>query len=168
MTTNVSIRDYCSDDLDWALRLNNDAVPAVNGHTAESWTCLMDIAHAVRVAETNEGRAGILVLFAPGAPYASLNYRWFSDAYPNFLYVDRIVVDPAAQGAGVGRALYQDGMALCEELGAPVFTCEVNEEPPNPGSLAFHARFGFEIVGRQETEGGAKRVALMARPARRS
>jgi len=164
MSSHVSIRAYRPEDRAWALPLNNDAVPAVNGHDEDSWDALVGMAHAVRVAETTAGIAAFMVLMAPPASYGSLNYRWFAERYPSFLYVDRIVVAPAAQGTGIGRALYADGIETCRAMGSPVFTCEVNEEPPNPGSLAFHRRLGFEPVGRQETEGGAKRVVLLARP----
>lgn len=164
MTPANTIRDYRPEDLSWALALNNDAVPAVNGHTPETWAELVHLSHVIRVAEAPSGAAGFMVLFTPGADYISPNYRWFSERYPTFLYVDRIVVDPSAQGTGVGRALYEDGIARCSEINAPVFTCEVNEQPPNPGSIAFHHRLGFEAVGRQATDGGEKRVVLMARP----
>jgi hypothetical protein len=48
--------------------------------------------------------------------------------------------------------------------GAPVVTAEVNMEPPNPGSLAFHHRLGFREVGQQDTYGGSVRVSLLAAP----
>jgi predicted GNAT superfamily acetyltransferase len=41
-------------------------------------------------------------------------------------------------------------------------TCEVNLDPPNPRSLAFHERLGFREVGRQATKGGAFTVVLLA------
>jgi predicted GNAT superfamily acetyltransferase len=43
-------------------------------------------------------------------------------------------------------------------------TCEVNLDPPNPGSEAFHARLGFKQVGVQSTKGGAVTVSLLAAP----
>ena len=58
-------------------------------------------------------------------------------------------------------------MARCATMPAaarPLLACEVNEQPPNPASMAFHERFGFAAVGRQETEGGTKQVALMEMP----
>ena len=42
-------------------------------------------------------------------------------------------------------------------------TCEVNLEPPNPESLAFHDRLGFGRVGEQATKGGSVVVALLSR-----
>jgi predicted GNAT superfamily acetyltransferase len=43
-------------------------------------------------------------------------------------------------------------------------TCEVNLSPPNAASMRFHRRLGFEQVGSQFTEAGAKQVALLAKP----
>ena len=39
--------------------------------------------------------------------------------------------------------------------------CEVNLEPPNPGSVRFHEQLGFRGIGEQSTEKGQKRVLLM-------
>lgn len=164
MTDTCTIRDYISKDATWAVRTNRAAVPAVNDHSEASWDELMKLAHAVRVAESTSGRLGFMVLFTPGATYASLNYRWFTARYPAFLYVDRIVVDADARGAGIGRQLYADAFDLGRRSATPIIACEVNELPPNPRSLAFHHDIGFEIVGTQETEAGSKRVALMTCP----
>lgn len=49
-------------------------------------------------------------------------------------------------------------------VAAPVVTAEVNVDPPNPVSSAFHESMGFAEVGRQETYGGSVTVALMAAP----
>jgi hypothetical protein len=38
-------------------------------------------------------------------------------------------------------------LAACE-AGYTRVCCEVNVEPPNPGSDAFHANLGFEEIGR--------------------
>jgi predicted GNAT superfamily acetyltransferase len=36
----------------------------------------------------------------------------------------------------------------------------------NEGSLRFHHRIGFVEVGQQDTDGGTKRVSLLAKPLR--
>ncbi len=98
----------------------------------------------------------------PGQPYQSPNYRWFSEHYPKFVYVDRIAVSPAFKGKGIGRALYLNVENLARRV-APVVTCEVNLIPANPDSLAFHKKLGFTEVGQQNTESGKKRVSLLAK-----
>lgn len=112
---------------------------------------------------------GFVILVAPGREYASPNYRYFqqrleSGATPGpFLYVDRIAVAPGRQGSGIGRALYDAAFRRARELGAAEVVCEVNLDPPNPASQAFHARLGFVEVGRQRTDGDTVEVQLLAR-----
>jgi predicted GNAT superfamily acetyltransferase len=106
--------------------------------------------------------AGFLILIGPGvADYESPNYRWFSERYDDFLYVDRIVIDEANRGSGLGRMLYE--FAVDRAMQRPVLA-EVNVRPRNDVSLAFHEAFGFAHVGAQQVEDGAKEVAMLCRP----
>src|SRR3546814_14015768 len=98
----------------------------------------------------------------PGAAYASDNYRWFTERYDDFVYLDRIAVDSSARRAGVGGALYDALDALASERRVPAL-CEVNLVPRNDPSLAFHATRGFECVGELAHDGG-KVVRMFARP----
>jgi predicted GNAT superfamily acetyltransferase len=79
---------------------------------------------------------------------------WFRNRFDRFLYVDRIVVDPAARGRGVARALYGHAFAEARAAGRPRVVAEVNRVPPNPGSDAFHERLGFAQVGIAALPGG--------------
>lgn len=68
---------------------------------------------------------------------------------------------------GTGETDDDVGPAARSAPGVPVafvLTCEVNLEPPNPHSLAFHHRLGFTQVGEQVTTRGTVRVALLVRP----
>jgi predicted GNAT superfamily acetyltransferase len=100
----------------------------------------------------------------PGADYASENYRYFEARDTDSLYIDRIVVGEEQRGSGLGRVLYGAVFERAREDGRTEVTCEVNIEPPNPESLAFHDRMGFKRVGTQSTKGGAIVVALLAAP----
>ncbi len=113
-----------------------------------------------RVAEVDGRVVAFLLAVAPGERYESLNYRWFSGRSNDFLYIDRVVVAADHQHAGIGGALYADVAAFAAERGIGRLTCEVNLEPPNPASDAFHARHGFVEVGTQRVAGGAKLVSL--------
>lgn len=113
-----------------------------------------------RVAEVGGSVAGFLLAIGPGQPYESPNYRWFAARTDDFLYIDRVVVAGEHQGAGVGRALYDDVIAWARRHGVGRLVCEMNIEPPNPVSDAFHTRFGFVEVGTQWVGGGTKRVSL--------
>lgn len=156
------IRPLKTDDFAAALRLNNAAVPHVNELTAADLAALADAAVTAHVGERDGTVVALLIALAPGAAYASPNYRWFCGRYDDFVYVDRIVIDTAARGSGLGRSLYED-LARRSAGQAARILCEVNEEPPNPGSLAFHKTMGFAEVGRQDLPDQGKRVVMLAK-----
>ena len=112
--------------------------------------------------------AGRVVAFVlalrEGADYDSVNYRWFQERYPRFLYVDRVVVSAERQGRGLGRSLYEAVFEHARKTRVPVVTCEYDVDPPNRASERFHRRFGFAEVGRQFVAGGKKQVSLQAAP----
>lgn len=154
------IRPLIEADLDAVLAINQDNTPGVGELDAPRLRELVGwCSHALVIVEQGEIVAFLLVL-GPGTPYGSANYRWFCDGYPAFAYVDRIAVRGDRQSQGLGALLYEELFRLEPEVPT---TCEVNIRPINAGSLRFHERHGFRIVGEQDTEGGKKRVALMAR-----
>ncbi|MEM8943141.1 MAG: GNAT family N-acetyltransferase [Pseudomonadota bacterium] len=112
-----------------------------------------------RVAYSGGTVFGFILAMAASSGYDGVNFRWFADRYPSFLYVDRIVVARESKGRGIGAALYRDLFAQVAKMGVPMITCEINIEPSNPASLAFHERFGFEEVGSASIGGGSKRVS---------
>jgi uncharacterized protein len=89
-----------------------------------------------------------LLAFDHSVPAQGPNHAWFLARHPRFLYVDRICVSPQARKRGLARALYAAVLAEARRRGTPVVCCEVNSEPPNPVSDAFHAALGFSEVGR--------------------
>lgn len=106
---------------------------------------------------------GMSVLFAfdQEAAYTSPNFLWFREREPRFVYVDRIIVAAEARGRGLARRHYETLFAWARSAGFAVVVCEVNIEPPNPASWAFHEAMGFEMVG--EARGPAKRVGYLRR-----
>ena len=106
--------------------------------------------------------AALLIAFDEGAAYDSENFLWFRARYPRFIYIDRVVVDPAARGQGLAARLYSALFAQALASGRTLVTCEVNTDPPNPGSMAFHHAQGFAEVGRARLATD-KRVAYLAR-----
>lgn len=159
----MNIRETSRDDLGHALALNNANVPELNELDAPEIERLVSISQVALTAEIDGAFAGFCIVFAPGAEYASLNYQWFSRAYHDFVYLDRIAVHPSFRRYGIGRAFYRE---LVERFTGrfPLLTCEVNVRPRNDASLHFHHSIGFREVAQQDTDGGNKTVSLLALP----
>jgi len=111
--------------------------------------------------ESGEGREGFIIAVQPGAAYDSPNFRWFEQRYERFVYVDRIVVAAASRGKGLARAFYQTLFERARLANARHIACEVNVDPPNPASDAFHARMGFVEVGRRLLSDRGKTVRYL-------
>ena len=161
----IIIREIASADIPALVRINDEAYPAVPVTPLPEFAELVALCTIALVAERSGEPVGFLLAMDPGLDYASENYRFFSERSSDFLYIDRIVLAPEARGAGLGSELYGRIFAAATQRGASEVTCEVNVEPPNPASLAFHAALGFAEVARQSTKGGSVVVALLAAPA---
>lgn len=147
-------------DLPHIHNLNQGALPAVSSITINDFTQFLEMADYFRVIKVKDNIAGFLIALTPGKDYHSPNYKWFEKKYSQFMYVDRIVIDPSFQTRGLGRAFYDD-LKIFSQRYTPIITCEVNLKPKNEGSLLFHKKYGFEQVGTQKTERGKKEVSLM-------
>ncbi|MBM3478868.1 MAG: GNAT family N-acetyltransferase [Alphaproteobacteria bacterium] len=158
-----SFRDATRADIPAIVALNDSALPHVNELPPATWLRFVEGEARLRVAA--DGAGGIAAFTAalpPGRAYGSHNYAWFQRRMARFLYLDRIVVAAAFRRDGWGRAAYRDVFASAPDPGAPV-ACEVNLDPPNDPSLAFHGGLGFREVGVQVVPGSGKRVAMLAR-----
>ena len=162
--TGVRIRDAQAGDFDAILALNEASVSLLSPLSPRRLAGLHAQAALHRVAEREGEVIGFLLAFREGADYDSLNYLWFAGRYPQFLYVDRVVVADAARGQGVGALLYRDMFEFAAASGARLVACEFDIDPPNPLSEQFHARFGFREAGRQWVADGRKQVSLQVAP----
>lgn len=162
------LRPYRDDDLPAIVRINDEAYPAVPITPAEELADLAAMSTVALIVDDDGTPAGFVLGMPPGLDYASENYRFFNarsaELQRGFVYVDRIVLAPSHRSRGIGPRLYAAVFDEARRTGAAEVLCEVNVEPPNPGSLAFHSRLGFREVGRQPTKGGANVVALLAAP----
>lgn len=149
-------------DLPLLLALNNAEAAAVNALDAAGFAGLAQAAWAL-LAVGEPAEAFLLALDAT-APARGPNHGWFLARFPRFAYVDRVVVAPASQGRGLGRALYAALEGRARAAGAGWLCCEVNLDPPNPGSMAFHARLGFSPLGEATDPRTGKRVRYLGRP----
>ena len=87
-----------------------------------------------------------MITFAAGSAYDGENFAWFSERYEDFGYLDRVVIDEDFRRRGLASRVYDELKAAC---GRPVFALEVNLDPPNEPSLAFHHARGYAEVGRR-------------------
>jgi hypothetical protein len=78
--------------------------------------------------------------------YHSLNYKFLINKFDQFLYVDRVAIKDGYRRQGLGKKIYNEVFRLAKEINIDV-CCEVNTEPRNDPSLAFHETFGFKEVG---------------------
>ncbi|MFP4327521.1 MAG: GNAT family N-acetyltransferase [Paracoccaceae bacterium] len=140
----TDLRAATPEAMDALLRLNNAHAVETSELTAAQLGRMVQGAFA---AWGVAGAGALLLAFDEGAPHDSPNFEWFRARHPRFVYVDRIIVGAGLRGRGVARALYEALFARAAEKGRPFVACEVNAHPPNPGSDAFHAALGFEVVG---------------------
>ena len=155
-------RLFLESDIDAALELNNLNTPAVGELDREQLQFLID--HSLySFAIGADTLHAFCITFAPGAPYTSVNYQWFSKKYTDFVYLDRIVVSENMRNQTLGEKLYLAvEQRMIKDRCAPILTCEVNLNPPNHGSIRFHNRIGFHEVGQQESKPGLT-VSLLSK-----
>ncbi|HWA29837.1 MAG TPA: GNAT family N-acetyltransferase [Rhizomicrobium sp.] len=143
------LRDATKTDWPAILSLNEESVRFLSPMDAAALAKWAEAACYLRVVEA-EGQVGAFLLgFRKDADYDSPNFLWFNARFDDFVYIDRVVVAPAFRGRGLADRLYDDFESFARAHNIARITCEVNIEPPNPVSLKFHARRGFEEVGRQ-------------------
>lgn len=145
------------------LSLNETNVVATAPLSASALRNLLSMAFRARVYGRHGHLHGFLIALDETAPSESPNFRWFRERLPRFVYVDRVVVSDVARRRGLGRALYQDLATASQQAGQRFLCCEVNVDPPNPVSDAFHASMGFAEMGRALLAGSQKSVRYLVR-----
>lgn len=132
------------------IHLNNLEVPNVNELDYSAFCQLLEQAAFAKVIEDEYAIAGFVLGFEKGACYEGFNFNWFSQRLDDFLYIDRIVVNPAYRGKGVGKQLYIAAEEFCLQSKLQSLCCEVNLCPNNPGSHHFHQKVGFAPIAEVE------------------
>ena len=145
-TRNIEIADLAR-----VLEINNANTPGVSELTKdELQTDLSNSLHALAIDNEQGDVCAFCITFDPNAPDAGANHQWFAERYKSFVYLDRIAIDSNHQNRGLGALLYQAvEQHMLESAEHSLLCCEVNLEPPNPGSLRFHHRIGFTEIGQQ-------------------
>jgi len=154
------IRPAHERDFPAILALNEESVHVLSPMPRERLERLHRTASLHWALEEQGQVVGFVLAFREGTGHDSVNYLWFAERYPSFLYVDRVVVAPEARGRGAGSRLYERLFAFAGETGVEWLTAEFDVDPPNPASAGFHAKFGFHEVGRQVVPYGMKEVSM--------
>lgn len=155
---NIQIRNVTVGDLSEILKLNQHAVPHVSPMDMDTLRWFEQNATYFRIAQADGSLIGFLIAVTQDSGYPSKYFRWFCDRYDRFLYIDRVIVAEWARGKRVAWRLYEDVERFASDRSYPL-TSDVYSRPPNEISLTFHDRYGFQRVGSQQIDGGAKEVA---------
>lgn len=158
----VTLRPLSLDDAPVVLAVNEASVHHLAPLDEDEFRWFVEAAALALGAELDGELVGFVFVLEPGLAYPSRNYAWFSERYERFAYLDRVAIDERARRRGVGSAIYDAVEADAAERGVPLLL-EVNVQPRNDASLAFHEARGFREVGTLAHDGGAKVVRLLAK-----
>ncbi|MBT6096104.1 MAG: GNAT family N-acetyltransferase [Rhodospirillaceae bacterium] len=142
------------------LSLNNLHARETSFLTPETWKKLLENAFA---ATCVGGKAAFLIAFDHQATYENFNFVWLRTRLTRFVYVDRVVVSDEHRGEGLGTHLYHDLIARAQNNGLDKLVCEVNVDPPNPGSDTFHQKLGFTEIGQASLPHADKTVRYLVK-----
>lgn len=157
------LRPMTDDDLERVLDLNHRHVELLAPLDVERLAELRRWASRADVILADGEVAGFVLVVSPGTGYDSPNYRWFAARYGDaFDYLDRIVIDDAYRRRGLASAVYDVVEDAASARGRLVL--EVNIDPPNEPSLAFHRSRGYVEVHQLGASGHI--VSLMERTGR--
>jgi len=151
------------------LALNQANVPHVGSISPDELELLLDWSDFQYLEWSGDSLVGFILGLLPGKPYSSRNYRWFNEDFPelawfseneaSFLYIDRLAVSDEFRRQGVGGRFYEKARQYCVDNGLNQICCEVNLEPPNLASHAFHQGLGFREVATMK-HGPGKTVSM--------
>jgi uncharacterized protein len=158
----ISIRDVQAHELDAVLALNNAAGPGILPMDAARIRFFWENAEYFRVAEEDGLLAGFLIALSHRAPHSSSNFLWFRERFPEFMYVDRVVIASSRRSSGVGRVFYGDVQSF-SEVRVPLIAAEVFLEPGSHPALLFHGTFGFREVGQHLMQETNRRASMLVK-----
>ena len=155
----MTVRALTAADLDWVLEINRAHELELSTLDRDGLARLTDIAAHAFVADPE---AAFLIVMDQSADYDSPNFLWHRDRFERFLYVDRIAVSADHRRKGLAQALYGALFEAARADGHTRVVCEVNSDPPNPQSDAFHDSLGFKPVGEERLPDRGKTVRYLA------
>lgn len=161
----AELRDLTLDDLAAAHVINQANVPDVGEVSLERMGWLQEMtAISIGVFDDHGSMLGFCMVFPPGTDYDSTNYTWFMERYDDAYYLDRVAFSEPARRRGLGTRLYDAvEQRIVDAPGIARLALEVNSDPPNEGSLAFHTGRGYRELERRPTPYGIE-VAMFEKP----
>ena len=144
------LRPMAAADRHAVLELNERHVQLLSPLDEARLDALVSVTENASVIDADGAFAGFVITFAAGSAYDGENFGWFTERYDDFCYLDRVVIHQDFRRRGLASAVYDELESSC---GRPRFALEVNLDPPNVASLAFHQARGYTEVG-QRVSGG--------------
>lgn len=155
----VSIRVLEPSDHSAVLELNEAHVELLSPLDEDRLRDLVGWSERALVIEVDDAFAGFVLTFTTGSAYDGENFAWFVEQFGDVAYLDRIVLTEATRRRGVATAVYD---VLERDMEQSMMCLEVNADPPNEASLAFHRGRGYHLYAHRESHGHV--VAMMGRP----
>ena len=160
----IGIRAMAQADGAEVLRINAASQPKVALLDEKEWARLMALpGHHLVATREGAGVVGYMLVFFRETPYDGEEFLALRSAIAEpFIYADQVAVAEEFQGRGIGRAFYEELESAAGRRGVRILCCDVNLDPPNPGSSAFHRKLGFGVAGLMVTRDG-RDVELLAK-----
>jgi predicted GNAT superfamily acetyltransferase len=155
----MQLRELTDADLPAVLELNQASVVELSPLDEQRLRYILALAYRSVVVDHDGEVCAFAIAIAPGTDYDSRHYARLGERFERFLYLDRIAVAAGARRQGLGAMLYDAIEQAAQPFGRIV--CDVNIEPPNDASLAFHAARGY--LSLEELAHAEKRVVLMGK-----
>lgn len=162
-TPTWSLRPLTAADHEALLQLNAGNRPAVAAVEAGDLPWLLAGEGHRLVAVDSSGQVlGYLLAFPRASSYddSEMNELRRLIAEP-FYYICQVALAPEHRGRGIGRAFYAAVAETARAQGARYLCCDVNLDPPNPESHAFHRRLGFRQLAAGFASNGFKIAYLV-------
>ena len=158
---NFSIIPATHSDLEFVLSLNQRSLSAVSHLDLKKMKYFLKVSSYFKIFRIDDTPIGFLIGLMPGKDYQSENYVWLNTRYESFIYVDRIIINSGYRDKGLGSIFYDNLLATFRDKVESIL-CEVNIKPFNKRSMNFHEKYGFKVIGEQDTESGEKRVSYLS------
>ena len=150
MNKTMTLRPVTPADHADVLALNERNVELLAPLDEDRLVQLEGLADTAAVIDVDGSFAGFVITFASGSAYDGENFGWFGSRFADFTYLDRVVIHEDFRRRGLGSRVYDELESTC---GRPLFALEVNLDPPNHASLAFHQARTFVEVGQRVSSG---------------